>query len=147
MLENIPADCELYDPNNPEHNDPSLYEVVEYETELDSVSPEVGTIEEDAKRRDFTNSALYIKLKGFELLDPTGDAINDCFSNTLRFVGKPKDRILEDPLRVFRGYRMINRGWEVDKKTLKAMRENFDFATKNVSSTRIMNELEKMVKL
>lgn len=38
-------------------------------------------------------------------------------------------------------------GFEIDKKTLKACRSYFDLMTKEVSSTRIMNEIEKMVGL
>jgi len=42
---------------------------------------------------------------------------------------------------------MIQRGWKPTPKTLRAIRENFDYAIKNVASTRIMVEMEKMVGL
>ena len=146
MSNKIPEDWELYDENNPEHNNPKLFEVMEYETVLDSVSGK-ATIEEDAERRDFCNSSIYLRLKDKALIDPTGEAINDCLGNILKFNGKPKERLAEDPLRTIRFYRFVQRGWEPDKKSLKAVRESFDEAIKNVSATRIMNELEKMVGL
>jgi tRNA nucleotidyltransferase/poly(A) polymerase len=145
-------DYELYDENNPDHNNPELYEVVEYSKELvenhrQNTGAEVGTIEEDAERRDFVNSCIYFSLKTSELIDPSGMAILDCQNNVLRFMGKPKDRIKEDPLRVFRAYKFIQRGWEVEPKTLRAVRENFEYATKTVNPERIRLEVEKMVGL
>lgn len=138
-------DWELYDENNPDHNNTKLYEVMEYEKTLDVES--VATVEEDMKKRDFVNSTVYFNLKTETLIDPSGMAIRDCQENRLRFMGKPKDRIQEDSARVFRGYKMIGRGWKPETKTLKAMRENFDFAITNTNSTRIMKEIESIVNL
>ena len=106
-----------------------------------------GTIEEDTKRRDFTCNALYYDLHQNELLDPNG-GFDDCYSKTLKFIGLPKDRIIEDSCRVFRFFRFISeKGYKPDKKSLKACRENFEFATKNTNSQRILKELERIVKI
>ena len=123
------------------------FEVSALRKDKDNTGAEVGTIEEDSLRRDFVNSCIYFSLKTEKLIDPSGKAIIDCENNILRFMGKPQDRIKEDPARVFRCYKMIQRGWKPVPKTLKAIRENFDFAIKNTSSTRIMNEIESMVNL
>ena len=59
-----------------------------------------------------------------------------------------KDRIIEDSCRVFRFFRFISeKGYKPDKKSLKACRENFEFATKNTNSQRILKELERIVKI
>jgi len=129
------------------YKDLEHFEIAALRSDMDNSGPVRGTIEEDAKRRDFVNSCIYFSLKKVELIDPSGEAIKDCKNNVLRFMGKPKDRIKEDTARVFRGYKMIGRGWEPDKKTLKALRENFEYALRKTSATRVMNEIEKMVGL
>ena len=138
-------DYELYDENNPEHSNPELYEVMETHEVLNVVT--VGTIEEDMKKRDFVNSCIYYSLKNEQLIDPSGEALKDCLENRLRFVGNPKDRIKEDSARVFRGYKFISRGWKADPKTLRSLRENFEYAVKNTNATRIMKEFEKIAGL
>ena len=106
-----------------------------------------GTIEEDSKRRDFTCNALYYNLQSDELIDLNG-GFEDCKNKVLKFRDKPKDRIIEDPNRVFRFYRFISeKGYTPDKKSLKAVRENFDFAIKNTNSQRVLKELERIVKV
>ena len=64
-------------------------------------------IEEDALRRDFTVNALYEDKDG-NIIDPTKKGVKDIKSKTLRFVGSARDRILEDPLRIFRYVRFIS---------------------------------------
>ena len=121
------------------------FEIAALRSDKDNEGAKVGTIEEDAQRRDFVNSCIYFSLKEEKLIDPSGKAIKDCQENRLRFMGKAKDRIQEDPLRCFRAYRMISRGWEPEAKTLKAVRENFEFAINNVAPMRVQNEIEKMI--
>jgi tRNA nucleotidyltransferase (CCA-adding enzyme) len=108
-------------------------------------SVEIGTIYDDAERRDFTVNALYFNISSMKLIDPTGKGIDDIYSNTLRFVGNPKDRIEQDYLRAFRFYRFVNRGFTPDNKSLSAVRNYFDDACKNTSSERIRAEIEKMI--
>lgn len=109
---------------------------------------EVGTIKEDAERRDFTINSLYMNPWTGEILDPTYRGLQDIKDKLIRFNGNVKNRIKEDKLRIMRCYRFsMQLGFEIDKKTLKACRSYFDLMTKEVSSTRIMNEIEKMVGL
>ncbi|WP_415184472.1 CCA tRNA nucleotidyltransferase [Phaeovulum sp.] len=61
-------------------------------------------IEEDAARRDFTMNALYARADG-RVIDPLGSGLADLAARRLRFVGKPKDRIREDYLRILRFFR------------------------------------------
>ena len=105
---------------------------------------QIGTIEEDANRRDFTINALYWNPKVNEFLDPTGKGMADLKSKTLRFIGKPKDRIKEDYLRVFRFYRFLAKGYTPDPRSLSAVREMFNEAYAGTTAERVRCELEKI---
>lgn len=109
---------------------------------------EVGSIYEDAERRDFTINSLYMNPWTQEVVDPTGNGLKDIENKILRFNGKAKERISEDKLRIMRCYRFSAQlGFEIEKKALKACRTYFEAMTKEVSAMRIMNEVEKMSKL
>ena len=108
-------------------------------------SVDIGTIEDDSQRRDFTVNAVYVNTKTFVVKDPIGQGIDDINTKTLRFVGNPKNRIKEDKLRVFRFYRFISKGFKADKKSLQACREHFSEATKTVAPERIRAEIEKII--
>lgn len=108
-------------------------------------SVQIGTIEEDAARRDFTINALYYNLYLKEIADPTGQGIDDLYTNKLRFIGKAKDRLNEDLLRVYRAYRFASKGFEMIPDTLRNVRRSFECAQKTVSTERVKNELEKMI--
>lgn len=109
---------------------------------------EVGTIYEDAERRDFTINSLYMNPWTQQVIDPTGNGLKDIENKILRFNGKAKERISEDKLRIMRCYRFsLQLGFEIEKKALKACRTYFEAMTKEVSATRIMNEVEKMSKV
>ena len=117
-------------------------------TYVDGRRPEsvsIGTIEEDAHRRDFTINALYFNLFTHELIDPTGEGLNDLLNNHLAFVGNAKDRLNEDLLRVYRAYRFISKGFVPSKNTLKHIRHAFDCAQKTVAPERVKNEIEKTI--
>lgn len=106
-----------------------------------------GDISEDSKRRDFTVSALYYDIRSGDVLDPNGDACIDCFNSTLKFIGNPKDRIKEDPIRGLRFYNFVKRGWSPDDKSLKAVRKKWDYIYKHSNQERVRREIEKMVGL
>jgi poly(A) polymerase len=57
----------------------------------------------DARRRDFTMNALYCDARG--MVHDMVDGYDDIVSRTVRFVGKPENRIHEDYLRILRFYR------------------------------------------
>jgi poly(A) polymerase len=58
---------------------------------------------EDARRRDFTLNALYAGRDG-TVFDPLG-GYGDLKAGRVRFIGKAKDRIMEDYLRILRFFR------------------------------------------
>ncbi|MGV6810895.1 MAG: CCA tRNA nucleotidyltransferase [Brevirhabdus sp.] len=61
------------------------------------------TMEEDARRRDFTMNALYAKRDG-TVLDPVG-GLEDLAARRFRFIDDPSQRIREDYLRILRFFR------------------------------------------
>ena len=61
------------------------------------------SLEEDARRRDFTMNALYAESDG-TLVDPLG-GLEDALAGRVRFIGDPEDRIREDYLRILRFFR------------------------------------------
>lgn len=106
---------------------------------------EIGTLHEDAKRRDFTVNALYLNPFDNELLDPLGSGLKDIEAKVLKFIGKPEDRINEDHLRIFRFYRFLTKGLIPDKKSLKACRTHFNKSYSLVDAERVRTEIERMV--
>lgn len=120
-----------------------------YEDGRRPTSVEIGTLNDDAQRRDLTINALYWNLRYQRLDDPSGKGIDDISNRVLRFIGKPEKRIEEDALRVFRFYRFLHKlpGFEADSKSLKAVRNIFTEAFKRTTPERARNEIEKMVGL
>jgi poly(A) polymerase len=64
-----------------------------------------GTMEEDARRRDFTVNALYYDCKTGEVIDFHG-GLADLKKRTLRVIGDPETRFREDPVRMLRAVRL-----------------------------------------
>lgn len=64
-----------------------------------------GNLEDDAHRRDFTVNALYETRHG-TVVDPTGQGLTDIKLGRLRFIGNADKRILEDPTRILRFFRL-----------------------------------------
>src|SRR4026209_1602637 len=60
-----------------------------------------GTVEEDARRRDFTVNALYYDCRTGELVDYHG-GLADLKKRTLRIIGDAEARFREDPVRMLR---------------------------------------------
>jgi len=99
------------------------------------------TIEDDAKRRDFTINALFFDINKSKIIDLVG-GINDLNDGIIRTVGNPIDRFLEDDLRKLRCIRFSNRfGFSIHGNVFKSIVNNPKL---NVSKERIVNELEMM---
>ena len=67
-----------------------------------------GTAEEDSKRRDFTINALFYDPITHRLIDYV-NGIKDIESETLRMIGEPKARFIEDPIRILRAVRLSHK--------------------------------------
>ena len=104
----------------------------------------IGDLNTDAARRDFTVNSIYYDPITGSFLDPN-KGMEDIKTKTLRFIGKPHDRIREDYLRIFRFYRFLSKGFTPDKKSLKACRELFNEAYLHTTPERVRMEVERMV--
>ena len=67
-----------------------------------------GTCEEDAKRRDFTVNAIFYDPIQHKLIDFAG-GIQDIQDRVLRMIGDPKERLIEDPIRILRAIRLSHK--------------------------------------
>ena len=111
-----------------------------------------ASLEEDAKRRDFTINDLYGKIVGIhgnklimEVLD-FNNGLEDLRNHTLRFVGNPQERIDEDPLRILRGIRFILYGYKMPPDQLEIMKKNVD-KLGGLPIERIRDEILKILKV
>lgn len=78
-----------------------------------------GTLEEDAKRRDFTINALFLDPVGGDISDFTG-GYRDLAERRLSLVGDPDTRYREDPVRLLRAARFVAKlGVDPDGPTAK----------------------------
>jgi tRNA nucleotidyltransferase (CCA-adding enzyme) len=76
----------------------------------------------DYARRDFTINALYLDEK-YRLLDFCHGK-DDLDNKIIRFIGDPKRRIEEDPLRILRAYRFAKSlGFTIEPLTLEAIEQ------------------------
>lgn len=127
------------------------YEYIEYTTyrteyyDGKSRKPEVvfaKTLKEDLSRRDFTFNAM--AFDGEKILDFYGGRL-DIHAKQIKTVGLPKDRIIEDPLRIFRAARFAARyGFKIDPNFIGKARQLADRIF-DVSVERWVQELDKLL--
>ena len=95
-----------------------------------------GTPEQDAVRRDFTINALFYDPIKDELIDYI-KGIEDIKSQTLRMIGDPDARIIEDPIRSFRAIRLAHKlGFRIESNLRTAILKNASSVTKSVLPRR-----------
>jgi poly(A) polymerase len=100
--------------------------------------------EEDARRRDFTINGIFF--------DPIAETVHDFVDgradlarNVLRAIGTPRERMIEDKLRMLRAVRFAaGLGFEVDPATADAIR-GMASQLSVVSAERIAQELRRML--
>ncbi|MFY0693023.1 MAG: CCA tRNA nucleotidyltransferase [Paracoccaceae bacterium] len=104
------------------------------------------SLEEDARRRDFTMNALYATPDG-EIRDPVG-GLEDLNRRHVRFIEDPRRRITEDYLRILRFFRF--HAWYgdpqegLDPEGLAACAELAE-GLDNLSRERIGSEMRKLL--
>jgi poly(A) polymerase len=101
-----------------------------------------STLEEDAKRRDFTVNGLYFDIKTQKVIDLV-EGQKDLKAKIIRTIGNPDNRFGEDHLRMMRAVRFACQlGFEIEANTLKSVKEHADLIVK-VSPERVRDELTK----
>ena len=104
------------------------------------------TVEEDARRRDFTMNALYADADG-TVTDPVG-GLPDLQARRLRFIGSATDRIREDALRILRFFRFQawygNPDGGLDAEGLAACAGALDLLD-GLSRERVGQEMRKLL--
>jgi poly(A) polymerase len=98
----------------------------------------------DLARRDFTINALARELHSDELVDPFGGQ-DDLAARRVRFVGEPRQRILEDPLRLLRGVRFSAQlNFSLEAEAEQAIKELAGEITR-ISWERIREEYDRIL--
>lgn len=99
-----------------------------------------STLENDARRRDFTANAIYYDPSENRIVDILG-GMKDLRNGILRAVGDPVQRFHEDGLRVIRGVRFAaNLKFEIEPVTWGALCEATPFLLE-ISMERVRDEL------
>ncbi len=97
----------------------------------------------DSQRRDFTANALYYSPKTGKILD-FHNGIMDIKEKRLKFIGNPKIRIQEDPLRIIRAIRFcINLNFILEKNSYNEILNNFNLIN-NLSLGNLKKEISKI---
>ncbi|PID05233.1 MULTISPECIES: CCA tRNA nucleotidyltransferase [unclassified Sporosarcina] len=102
----------------------------------------VTSLQEDLQHRDFTVNALAMTVDG-ELID-LFDGLKDLRQKVIRSVGRPEERIQEDPLRIFRALRFSSvLDFEIEWQTLYSMGQ-LASSLRHVAIERIKTEMDKL---
>ncbi len=103
-----------------------------------------STVEEDAKRRDFTVNGLYYDTKKKQVIDLVGGR-KDIEARIIRTIGDPQKRFEEDHLRLMRAVRFaVQLGFSIEEETWRAVKQLSSLIA-TVSSERIRDEFSKIL--
>ena len=103
----------------------------------------VPSLDEDLARRDFSFNAMVLRSDG-SIYDPYGGKL-DLYAKKIVTVGLPKDRIIEDPLRILRAARFAARyGFDIDPNFIGKARQLADRIF-DVSVERWVMEIDKLL--
>ena len=103
-----------------------------------------SSVEEDARRRDFTCNALYLDPLTDDFQDPE-HGLEDLEAGRLRCVGDPEERFAEDGLRLLRMARFAARLRLSPTEAVLAAARSQAEALRGVSRERVLSELEGML--
>jgi len=119
----------------------------------------LASAQSDAARRDLTINSLFYRINDDKLEDYTGSGQDDLNAMILRMPGDPRERLMEDPLRLMRILRFYSRypNSRIDDKTYKAMKDEqvqqlltqrlYDPSqTTGITAERVADEFKKLMK-
>lgn len=104
-----------------------------------------GSMEDDARRRDFTVNALYCDpSQNYAVIDFVG-GLDDIADRRLRLIGDPATRYAEDPVRMLRAVRFACKlDMHMDAETEAAIAPNADRLA-DIPSARLFDEVLKLL--
>lgn len=135
------------------HNDKKIdIEIATFRTDIDAhlgrkeTKVRHATLEDDVHRRDFTVNALVLDPLTNQVVDYV-DGIDDVHNRLIRFIGNPKNRIAEDPLRIMRAVRFKNHlNFSYQQQTHRAIvRAVKNGYIEKIAADRIRNELSALL--
>ncbi len=95
----------------------------------------------DAARRDFTINGMFLDVASGTIIDHVGGR-EDLDQNLLRAIGEPRERFVEDHLRMLRAVRFAARlGFEIESRTMSAIQEESHLLS-SISPERVREELK-----
>ena len=104
-----------------------------------------GTMAEDASRRDFTVNALFYDPINEVVFDGHG-GLDDLNNKLIRIIGDPRERYIEDPVRILRAIRLsIKLGLNIEAKTREPFNELKDLLA-NEPRGRMYEEMLKLLR-
>ena len=106
---------------------------------------EWGSVEDDARRRDFTVNGLFFDVETEKIVDFV-DGIDDLESRLIRTIGDPVLRFKEDPVRMIRAVKFAARlDFDFDKDTWEALLDVAPDVAK-CSQARVLEEIYKLLR-
>jgi putative nucleotidyltransferase with HDIG domain len=120
-----------------------------YDVNSRNPETEIGTLEQDCLRRDFTVNSLFLRLNDFKLLDLTNKGLKDIKNKIIRVTDESASDIIfsQDPLRILRAVRQsFQLNFSIEQQTYQSMKNNSNRIT-IVSQERIRDEINKILLL
>ncbi|MCE1165289.1 MAG: CCA tRNA nucleotidyltransferase [Bacteroidetes bacterium] len=108
---------------------------------------EIGTLEEDLSRRDFTINALAISLKETDKITDMFGGLEDLKNGIIKTPLEPEKTFFDDPLRIMRAIRFASKlGFSIEENTFRAITDNRQRLEEEVvSQERITTEFLKIL--
>ena len=104
-----------------------------------------GTLEDDARRRDFTVNALYLDVAGKRGIIDFSGGYADLHKGIVRCIGEPGQRMDEDPVHMLRALKLVGQcGFRLDPPLEAVIREKCR-EIKLSSPARLFEELLKLL--
>lgn len=104
-----------------------------------------GTAEDDALRRDFTLNGLFYDPVRQEVIDFV-NGLDDLGSRSIRTIGEPDLRFLEDPVRILRAIKFAARlDLTIEEQTLEALKAHVDRVTA-CARARVLAEIYRLLR-
>ncbi|MBR4125435.1 MAG: hypothetical protein IKR13_04460 [Victivallales bacterium] len=105
-----------------------------------------GTLEDDVTRRDFTANSLYFDVVGKRGVIDFWNGYQDIRDRVVRCIGKPSERMEEDPVRMLRALKLAGQfGFQLEPELAEAIHRQAA-AIRLASPSRLFEELLKILK-